>query len=514
MMRLLRVCIAAWLWAVLWPLAFAQIPATALQTLPGVVAILDKSRIALGEPVTLTLRRPASQAPGLDTLDLQALRADFDIATRSLGRDASTEDLRLTLYPLRAGALTLPRFAPRGQPLTLQVDDGPVDGVTSAEPAPRVRVRVFSEPDSAAGWVVRQPVRLTLEACFTGQLLWKPPTLASRNGLSVRLLGDRSEAGEIDGQPCTAQRWQWAVVPQVAGPLRLTWPLLQATRFGNEWRFPAPAVEAVARALPGWLPGELPLREPQVLVQRLPNEASLRDPLAWELEIEGDYGDGTLAELLRAQLAGDVVWSAYPPEVRPAPERGLSPRWSVRLLAQPQDTGPLQPPTLRLPWVDPQAGRPSQALQQVAVYAEVVEISDPQAGAVWRWLIGTLTVLLAAGAALRSAWRLRCGWRRYQRASREHARLLDAIERSTGALELHHALAGLAGGDTSGATLFELLVRVQTRWRGPSLVDWATRFERLRFGAGADAEMDFESLRLELSHLTRAMRPRPSMSNR
>ena len=36
-----------------------------------------------------------------------------------------------------------------------------------------------------------RPVRLTLEACFTGQLLWQPPTLASRNGLSVRLLGER-----------------------------------------------------------------------------------------------------------------------------------------------------------------------------------------------------------------------------------------------------------------------------------------------------------------------------------
>ena len=84
MMRLLRVCIAAGLWAALWPPAFAQAPAAALQTLPGLVATLEKSRIALGEPVTLILRRPASKAPGLDTLDLQALRADFDIATRSL----------------------------------------------------------------------------------------------------------------------------------------------------------------------------------------------------------------------------------------------------------------------------------------------------------------------------------------------------------------------------------------------------------------------------------------------
>ena len=407
MMRLLRVCIAAWLWAALWPLAFAQAPAAALQTLPGVVATLDKRRIALGEPVTLTLLRPASQAPGLDTLDLQALRADFDIAARSLGRDATTEDLRLTLYPLRAGTLTLPRFAPRGQPLTLQVDDGPVDGVTSAEPAPRVRVRVFSEPDSAAGWVVRQPVRLTLEACFTGQLLWQPPTLASRNGLSVRLLGERSEAGEIDGQPCTTQRWQWAVVPQVAGPLRLTWPLLQATRFGNEWRFPAPAVEAVARALPGWLPGELPLREPHVLGQRLPNEASLRDPLAWELEIEGDYGDGTLAELLRAQLAGDAVWSAYPPEVRQALARGLSTRWSVRLLAQPQNTGPLQPPTLRLPWVDPQAGGQSKALQQVTVHASAPACITRACTVARRYRTQHRSAGTAPGAG-------GPGWRRYQ----------------------------------------------------------------------------------------------------
>lgn len=510
MMRLQRVCIAAWLWAALWPLAFAQAPAAALQTLSGVVAALDKRRIALGEPVTLTLRRPASQAPGLDALDLQALRADFDIATRSLGRDAGTEDLRLTLYPLRAGALTLPRFAPRGLPLTLQVDDGPVDGVTSAEPAPRVRVRVFSEPDGAAGWVVRQPVRLTLEACFTGQLLWQPPALASRNGLSVRPLGERSEAGEIDGQPCTAQRWQWAVVPQVAGPLRLTWPLLQATRFGNEWRFPAPAVEAVARALPGWLPGELPLREPQVLGQRLPNEASLRDPLAWELEIEGDYGDGTLAELLRAQLAGDVIWSAYPPEVRPAPARGLSPRWLVRLLAQPQNTGPLQPPTLRLPWVDPQAGGPSQALQQVAVYAEVVEISDPQAGAAWRWLIGALAVLLTLAAALQSAWWLARSWQRHRRAARAHTRLLDAIQRSTDPADLHHALHRLAGGGGAdpGATMSEVLAQLQAHWRGPSLVDWARRFERQRFGTGADAAAGFDALRRELFHLAGALRPR------
>src|SRR3990167_11289447 len=90
MMRLLRVCIAAWLWAALHHMTFAQAPVAAPQTLPGVVAALDKNRIALGEPVVLTLRRPASQAPGLDALDLQALRADFDIATRSLGRGGRT----------------------------------------------------------------------------------------------------------------------------------------------------------------------------------------------------------------------------------------------------------------------------------------------------------------------------------------------------------------------------------------------------------------------------------------
>ncbi|MHB8824403.1 MAG: BatD family protein, partial [Thiobacillus sp.] len=68
-------------------------------------AQLDRTTVALGEPVSLTLQ---AQGLNLDAIDAGPLGAHFDVSGRTLSRGPDSETLVLTLYPRAAGALHIP----------------------------------------------------------------------------------------------------------------------------------------------------------------------------------------------------------------------------------------------------------------------------------------------------------------------------------------------------------------------------------------------------------------------
>lgn len=383
----------------LWFLALAIALSTPTHAAPAYH--LDRPRIALGEPIILTLKA----RPGvLETLDLKPLAADFEIQARTLNRSEGEESLALTLYPLRPGHIVLPTLALpalglRGRPPTVNVD-------AQSENVPKVRLALETEP---ARPVVRQPTRLTLEACDDGSLDWKRPLLPTREGMHLRPLGEQQMDVEREGERCTAHRWHWALLPTAAGRLDLAPPMLEAGKFGQRLRFPAPAARLDIRPVPAWLPAEAAVGRPRISAAPLPQTWPVERPLAWRIEIAGGYSADALRQLLALQLAGHPGFASYPPGVemlKPESADVATPRLAVTLYAVPGQTGPFALPALGLPWFDPASGR----LDSLALPGHSLEIVNPlharlRQGGLVLLALGVLAIL--AHRAYRTVrWRL------------------------------------------------------------------------------------------------------------
>lgn len=431
---------------------------------------LTPSRSALGEPVTLTL----SARPGvLETLDLAPLARDFEIQGRTLNRSGGAETLALTLYPLHVGRLALPGLGLPGRPPTLEV------AAQSAQ-TPKVRLTATLEP---AQPYARQPVRLTLEACDDGSLDWKRPLPPTRAGLHLRALSERQLDVERDGERCTAHRWDWAVLPAVAGRVTLPLPMLEAGKLGRRLRFPPPAVELDAQAPPPWLPDEAAIGAPAARVKPLPARWPLQRPLAWRIEITGGYSAEALKGLLALQLAAPLL--RHPPEVRALPAQDASPlpRHAVTLHLMPEQTGPLRLPELALPWYDPASGQ----VQTLVLPGREIEVFNPLHARLGYAGLAVLGLAAAAlgGRALWRAWRWRLARRRGLAAiarAATLAELLAAVRRF--ALDTGQPPAATLGG--WGRTL-----------RAEGLPELRQALERTAYGrAGVTEEVEtVEALR-------------------
>ncbi|MDP2787047.1 MAG: hypothetical protein Q8O79_03090 [Pseudomonadota bacterium] len=333
---------------------------------------IDRPRIALGEPLTLTL----NAGPGmLEGLDLKPLAADFEIQGRNLNRSDQAEQLTLTLYPLRTGkfvlpGLGLPNLGLPGRAPTVQVDG-------ESENVPKIRFSLSTEP---AAPTVRQPTRLTLEVCDDGSLEWKRPLLPTRVGVYLRPLGEQQMEVEHDAagktETCTAHRWHWSLLATAAGPLDLALPMLEAGKFGQRLRFPPPSATLSAAAVPAWLPAEAAVGQAKLSAGPLPETWPINRPLAWRIEISGGYSPTAIKTLLALQLVGHPRLQLYPPSVEALPPEtpdDATPRHAVTLYAVPDRTGALVFPNIALPWFDPASGR----MQTLTLPGRTLEIIDP-----------------------------------------------------------------------------------------------------------------------------------------
>jgi len=198
----------------------------------SLTAQLDRRAVALGEPVSLTVQ---ARALNLDALDLAPLGATFDVYARTRSGGAGSETLVVTLYPRAAGVLQIPALhvgRMRTQALSLKVVDG-------SETVPRVTANWALEPAMPQ---VSQPARLTLAICDDGSLQWQRPELPAHAGRLVRALGeDESTDTRAGGEACTLHRFYWALLATRGGPGTLVVPMLDANRFGQRLRFPAPS---------------------------------------------------------------------------------------------------------------------------------------------------------------------------------------------------------------------------------------------------------------------------------
>ncbi len=427
---------------------------------------LDRQTLALGEPLSLRITRATGAADTpLEALDLAPLRRDFDLRERTLGSDGLQENLLLTLYPRRLGRIELPTLGRPGRALSVTVTDG-------SDTVPRVHWKISIDPDQP---LVRQASTFTLEACDDGMLLWKRPSLPSSEGLLLRPLGETEIITQRDGQRCTAHRWHWALLPTAAGQAAVHLPVMEASKFGNRLRFAPPTLTVTAQALPAWLPTEAAVGKPEVLVEPLPAQAVLNQPLAWRLRVTGSYSAQALQTLLSLQIRqnGDQPeLAAYAPRVETQSTMTPAPQYLVTLYLLPRARGTWQVPELQLPWYDPQSG----SLQQVRIPGTRIEVIDPIRQ---RWLVtgAVLAGLVAATSMLAWLWKT-MGWRLHRRRVRKRLAQSSTPEALCQALRAFRLLRDAE----PAATLRTWQTRMLAQYTSSGLDALVETLERSRYG--------------------------------
>jgi hypothetical protein len=452
---------------------------------------LDRDEIALGEPVTLTLERlPDAAGPGIDAFDRGVLVRDFEVYSRVLGRRSGRETLTLELYPLRSGDLRLPLPGAEVRPPLRVRDQGPGSF--------RVSFRLFAEPEA---WRARQPVRLVLEACTRGMVLWQTPDPGFLTGLEIQPLGRAVQVGRDEERDCVPYQWSWSLTPTTGGRFRIEFGMLEGTRFGQRLRFPLPLLLADVAGAPDWLPAGLAQVEPRLELAAIPARSPVGEVLNLSLLLEADYSESVLAALLGAQFAGDPTWSRYPPDLLPLRVEGVIPRWEIRLHAQPETAGELGIPSLRLPWFDADA----DVLKEVVFEGPSIVVEARPRGLGWQVAGGVLVAVLLAAAVrvLCREW----AWRAERRA------LTRRIRESEGFDALHQALIAtppwpeVRGSRSARAVpLGRWSLDFIEHWHAPALKRLVARLDAARF-AGA-AEEDLAVLREELLRCLRRATPR------
>lgn len=190
----------------------------------GVQATLDRSKVQLGETVTLNLRTDGGG--NMSTPDLSALSPDFDILGTSSsnsisiinGRQSSQLTIGIALRPKHVGQLQIPSLTVAGgQTAPLQLEVIPPDPSAAVSSRKNAFIETIAEPDH--GYVGQQIV-FTVRLFFSANLsrgALDDPQLA---GVDVRRLGsDTDYTADRGGQTYHVIERRYALTPQRAGTL-------------------------------------------------------------------------------------------------------------------------------------------------------------------------------------------------------------------------------------------------------------------------------------------------------
>ena len=372
----------------------------------GVRATLDRSKVQLGETVTLNLSMDGNGSIGMP--DLSPLTNDFQVLGRSSnssisivnGKRSAQFTIGIALRPKHVGELKVPSLAVAGghtAPLLLTVT--PPDPGAAANSGKDVFVEAGVEPDH--GYVGQQlvyTVRLYYDVNLSGSL--DEPQLA---GVDVHKLGkDLNYDVERGGRGYHVLERRYALIPQHAGTLEVPSLQFQGTAddpsdpmdpgnfFGQNGLFgggrsvsaASPAVTLRVQAPPSnwgsstWLPA----RQLTLALDGLPASGELHvgQPLNLHMSVQANgLPAATLPEPSLPALNGATV---YPD--RPVDSTGNDGKWlhgkrERAFAVVPQQAGTLTIPATTLKWFNVQSGR-----------AEVVSIPAR-----------SFTVLPAAGGA-------------------------------------------------------------------------------------------------------------------
>jgi len=438
-----------------------------LLTLAGTPAIaarlsatLDKKASTFGEPIQLRIVANADLA----TLDLTPLKKDFEVFSSAVsggtqnGKVQSVLDA--TLYPLRAGKLTLPALAldnARSQPLTLEI-----------QPA-KVSLRAWVSPETP---MTREPATLHLEIRDEGDLTWDAPTQLDAPNIHLRTQGETTREIQQEERSVRLREYRWSLLALKSGGQSVTFPILDAYKFGQRLRYPVTAVTFRALPAPAYLPIYLPIGQPTVRAEPLPQEIFLGRPASRVLDIDapGLSAEGALKSL---QFDPPRGMRLYAPSVAPIKidgQDGL--RVTLSFVAEETDVSAF--PAIKLPYFDPK----TQRIETLTIPAARLTVRDPLREKIIAAGFILLVVLCLSWLGVK-AW----PWLKRLRAKRAWLARLDAAN--------------------DAAALYRVLT-TDAPWRANTLrksadtlradTQLASSLERLRFGANAP-EIAFTELK-------------------
>ena len=191
----------------------------------GVTATLDRSTIAEGDTVTLTIKAEGQHAQGAQP-DLSPLQKDFNVLGTSTsqqmqiinGRMSSSASLRVELEPKHAGRIEIPALKVGGEttaPLTLTIADQPA--ATASQPGSALYLETEVEPHGGSTYVQQQiqyTTRLYYSMPLTEGSLGDPEP---EHAVVERLGEDKHYQTTVNGQRYQVIERRYAIFPEQSG---------------------------------------------------------------------------------------------------------------------------------------------------------------------------------------------------------------------------------------------------------------------------------------------------------
>lgn len=408
----------------------------------GLTSSLDRSRVAEGEAVVLTVTTSSGEG---GTPDWGPLQQDFDLLGQGQstqmrvvnGRSSTSREWRLTLLPKRTGTIQIPPIRLGGlvsQALRLEVLPA-AEAAEAGMPQP-VLLEVEASPERP---FVQQKLIYTVRLLYTAGLadasLGEPRV---DEALVYPLGEERPGSVERGGQRYQVIERRYAVLPQRSGTLRIEGPVLNA-------RVAEPSARGYGVARP------MQRRAPDLETEIMPPPPAATDPWlpAESLAIDAAWVGGApefrvgepvtrtlaiTAQGLTAEQLPEVSLDAPGMQVYPDRSRAETRPEGGTLVAQrlltaayvPTQAGEVLLPEVRIAWWDVARGAPAEArlpAQPVRVLAAppgsapaqtpmapatasgpaapaaVATDADAEGGSPWPWLALLLAVGWAASAA-------------------------------------------------------------------------------------------------------------------
>jgi hypothetical protein len=208
-----------------WKFILCLLVALSANAGADVRATLDRSTVAAGDTVTLTIEAEGQQSQGTSP-DLSPLRKDFNILGTSTsqqmqiinGRISSSASLRVELEPKRGGTLEIPPLKVGGEtttPLTLTV--GEQAPATSSQPGSPLYLETEVEPANASPYVQQQiqyTTRLYYRVPLTEGSLDDPDP---EHAVVERLGEDKHYQTTVNGQRYEVIERNYAIFPERSG---------------------------------------------------------------------------------------------------------------------------------------------------------------------------------------------------------------------------------------------------------------------------------------------------------
>lgn len=345
----------------------------------------DKPELTLGQSFVLTLRAD-NAATSLKQLPIDILRKDFSVASTDIQQQGKSQFMSLRLYPLKAGPITIPSLSfagLRSKALNLMILESSAD-ISS------VSVKTGF---TSSNFVERQAAYLVIDVDHDGGLQWQPPQVPTTPDAHIRALPPLPLTTNSDGT--VKQRYAYTLMPLRSGIIKISWPLLEASKFGEPLRYAIPATILDVSPIPRYLPLHVPVGKVTVLASKSPATVTINQPFNWEFIIQGTgLSDEGLSKLLDVPESNTL--KIYPAQIE-VRENGTAAiqtaKFTVSLV--PLKAGAVSLPKITLPYYDPQLGR----IEGATVPHSGVRVFDPVTQWLW-WVAASLAICLGLGLIL------------------------------------------------------------------------------------------------------------------